>query len=336
MPSHKILGKVNKSWIIFAYMKKIAFIINPISGTENKEHLIEYLHETFLPAKGYEAIYHMTKGSQDAYEASKGFVEQGFDIVVAVGGDGTVNQVAKGLLYSNTRLAIIPFGSGNGLARHLKVPLSYFGAVDTVLQGNTVEIDAARINDEIFFCTAGLGFEAVIGDRFNTAGTRGLITYMEYCAKEYVKYVRESYTIEIAGKVYDSKAFLITFANSAQWGNNVFIAPEASISDGMIDMVIWKRAPLVSMPILAAELLLKTIQYSEFVDTFRAKSVKIRRRKPGLIQFDGESRYMGEDIEVAVLEHAIKVMVPADNDPLAFTRYIVPQLKEMLPRIPEL
>ncbi len=317
-------------------MKRIAFIINPISGTGNKEHLIEYLHEAFTVGKGYSAIYYMTKGAGDAYEASKGFGEQGYDIVVAVGGDGTVNQVAKGLLYTDTKLAIIPFGSGNGLARHLKIPLSFYGAVDTILEGDTVEIDAGRINDEIFFCTAGLGFEAVVGDKFNTAGTRGLITYMEQCAKEYVKYVRESYTIEIGGKVYDSKAFLITFANSAQWGNNVFIAPEASISDGMIDMVIWKRAPLVSMPLLAAGLLFKTIQYSEFVDTFRTKSVKIRRRKPGLIQFDGESRFMGEDIEVAVLEHAVKVMVPADDDLLAFTRYIVPQLKDMLPRIPEL
>mgnify|MGYP003304611966 CR=1 FL=1 len=126
-------------------MKRIAFIINPISGTGNKEHLIEYLHEVFTVGKGYSAIYYMTKGAGDAYEASKGFGEQGFDIVVAVGGDGTVNQVAKGLLYTDTKLAIIPFGSGNGLARHLKIPLSFYGAVDTILEGDTVEIDTSVV-----------------------------------------------------------------------------------------------------------------------------------------------------------------------------------------------
>lgn len=317
-------------------MKRIAFIINPISGTSQKEAVIEYLKEKFTSQKGYEATYYLTKGPGDAYVASKKFSEEGYDTVVAVGGDGTVNQVAKGLLYSEAKLGIIPLGSGNGLARHLKIPLSYYGAVEVILGGKYDTIDAGKINDEIFFCTAGLGFEAVIGDRFNAAGTRGLITYMEYCAKEYVKYIRESYKIEIGGVNHNYKAFLITFANSAQWGNNVFIAPDASISDGMIDMVIWKRAPLVSMPIMAAGLIFKRIQHSEYIDSYRTKSVRIKREKPGLIQFDGESRMMGEDIEVSVMECAVKVIVPVNTDLLAFTRYIVPQLKDMLPRISEL
>ena len=317
-------------------MKRIAFIINPISGTSNKGAVIEYLKENFTVKRGYDATFYMTKGAGDAYEASLRFSKDNYDIVVAVGGDGTVNQVAKGLLYSNTKLGIIPLGSGNGLARHLKIPLSYYGAVGTILDENCEVIDAGKINDEVFFCTAGLGFEAVIGDRFNTAGTRGLITYMEYCAKEYVKYMRESYRIEIGGVKYNYKAFLITFANSGQWGNNAYIAPDASISDGMIDMVIWKRAPLVTMPIMAAGLFLRKIQHSEYIDSYRSKSVLIKRDKPGLIQFDGESRVMGENIEVSVLEHAVKVLVPANRDLLAFTRYIVPQLKDMLPKIPEL
>lgn len=317
-------------------MKKIAFIINPISGTSGKESVIGYLKQKFSSGSGYSATFYLTKGPGDAYRASLAFSKDNYDIVVAVGGDGTVNQVAKGLLYSNTKLGIIPFGSGNGLARHLKIPLSYYAAVDTILEGKFEPIDAGKINDEIFFCTAGLGFEAVIGERFNTAGSRGLITYMEYCAKEYVKYMRESYVIEIGGASHCYKAFLITFANSAQWGNNAYIAPEANISDGMIDMVIWKRAPLVSMPIMAAGLFLRKIQHSEYIDSFRSKNVKIKRNKPGLIQFDGESRIMGEDIEVSVIEHAVKVIVPANRDLLAFTRYIVPQLKDMLPKIPEL
>lgn len=317
-------------------MKRIAFIVNPISGTANKESVLEYLRGTFTLEAGYDALFYSTKGPGDAFVASSRFREQNFDIVVAVGGDGTVNQVAKGLINSNVQLGIIPLGSGNGLARHLKIPLSHYGAVETILSGKVKKIDAGRINDEIFFCTAGLGFEAVIGNRFNAAGSRGLMTYMEQCAKEYVKYIRESYKITINNKVYETKAFLITFANCAQWGNNVYIAPDANISDGLIDMVVWKRAPLIFMPMLTAGLMLKTIQYSEFIESFRSKEIKIERSTIGLIQFDGESRVMSREIVVSVMEGALNVLVPQSNDLLSFTRYIVPQLKDMLPKIPEL
>lgn len=314
-------------------MKKIAFIVNPISGTGHKGAIMEYVKGVFVPSRGYESEIYITKGPADVYEAARRYSSNGYDIVVAVGGDGTVNQVAKGLISSNTKLAVIPVGSGNGLARHLKIPLSYHRAVDVILEEKVQLIDAGKINDEIFFCTAGLGFEAVIGDRFNSSGTRGLITYMEFCAKEYVNYRREEYKIRIPGYEYDTKAFLITFANCAQWGNNVFIAPDANISDGMIDVVIWKRAPLVTMPLLTAGLFLKTIQYSEFIDTFRCKEVKITRQSEGLIQFDGESRIMEQEIEVSVLHHAVKAIVPAEFDIISYAKNIVPHLKEMLPKI---
>ncbi len=314
-------------------MKKIAFIINPISGTIQKKAIIDYLKELFIPSKGYESSFYKTVGPGDAYSAAVKYKERKFDIVVAVGGDGTVNQVAKGLIGSNTKLAVIPLGSGNGLARHLKIPLSYQKAVEVILQGKSRLIDAGKINDEIFFCTAGLGFEAVIGGKFNSAGTRGLMTYVEQCAKEYVNYRREQYRISIPGYEYDTKAFLVTFANCSQWGNNVFIAPDADIADGMIDMVVWKRAPLATMPILTAGLFLKTIQYSEFVDTFRCREVKITRQNAGLIQFDGESRMMGTEIVVSVIPDAVSTIVSEELDLIAYAKNIVPQLKELLPKI---
>lgn len=314
-------------------MKKIVFIVNPISGTGNKGVLLKYLKRVFTASRGYDALFYKTEGPGDAYRAAVEFRDKNYDIVVAVGGDGTVNQVAKGLVGCNSKLAVIPVGSGNGLARHLKIPLSYQRAVDVILEEKTQMIDAGKINDELFFCTAGLGFEAVIGDRFNTAGTRGLMTYMEFCAKEYVHYRREEYSISIPGHEYNTKAFLITFANCAQWGNNVFIAPDANISDGMIDMVVWKRAPMVAMPILAAGLFLKTIQYSEFIDTFRCKEVRISRQNKGLIQFDGESRMMDKDIVVSVIHHAVKAIVPSEFNLMAYAKNIVPQLREMLPKL---
>lgn len=317
-------------------MKKIAFIINPISGTGHKNAILAYLRTVFTPQLGYEPVFYTTQGAGDAYTAATRYKNEHYDIVVAIGGDGTVNQVAKGLIDCNTKLAVIPVGSGNGLARHLKIPLSYHKAVDAILAEKVQLIDAGKINDEIFFCTAGLGFEAVIGDRFNSAGSRGLITYIEFCAREYVKYRREVYHINLPGNVYDCKAFLITFANCAQWGNNAFIAPDANISDGMIDMVVWKRAPLVSMPLLTAGLFLKTIQYSEFVDTFRCKEVKITRQTEGLIQFDGESRVMDKEITVSVLQHAVKVIVPVHADLTLQAKYILPQLKDFDPGLSDI
>ena len=293
-------------------MKKIAFIVNPISGTARKEALLSHLKRIFTPARGYESSFYKTQGAGDAYSAAVKFRDEGYDIVVAVGGDGTVNQVAKGLVNSDTVLGIIPMGSGNGLARHLKLPLFPYRAIDVILHGKAQGIDAGRINDEIFFCTAGIGFEAVIGDRFNSAGSRGLITYIEQCAKEYVNYRREEYKITIPGYEFNTKAFLITFANSSQWGNNVFIAPGADISDGMIDMVVWKRALLANLPLITAGLLMKTIQHSEFVDTFRCREVTITRQSESLIQFDGESRRMGKELRISVIPKAVKVLVPKE------------------------
>lgn len=313
--------------------KRIAFILNPISGTGHKEKILSHLHSVFDNRLDYTPTFYTTKCAGDAFFAATNFKNENYDIVVAIGGDGTVNQVAKGLIGSNTKMGIIPVGSGNGLARHLKIPLFYQKAVETILAGNSQLIDAGKINDEIFFCTAGLGFEAVIGDRFNSAGSRGLLTYIEFCAKEYVRYRPEQYIIDINGDRYKRKAFLITFANCAQWGNNAFIAPDANISDGMLDMVIWKSAPLVSMPLLTAGLFLRTLQYSEFFDTFRCKSVKILREEGGLIQFDGESRKMEKEINISVIQHAVDVIVPLNIESsdlgLGLVTDLVPGIKEI-------
>jgi YegS/Rv2252/BmrU family lipid kinase len=311
-------------------MKKIAFIVNPVSGTAKKDALLSHLKGIFTRSRGYESSFYKTKGAGDAYAAAVGFKNEKYDIVVAVGGDGTVNQVARALVNSETVLGIIPMGSGNGLARHLRLPRFQNRAIDVILRGKAQYIDAGKINDEIFFCTAGIGFEAVIGERFNSAGSRGLITYLEQCAKEYVNYRREEYKISIPGYEYRTKAFLITFANSSQWGNNVYIAPDADITDGMIDMVIWKRALLANMPLITAGLLMKTIQYSEFVDTFRCKEITISRQSESLIQFDGESRRMGKELHISVIPKAVKVLVPDEFNLVTYAKNIAPRLMEHL------
>ena len=301
------------------FMKKIAFIINTKSGTSRKSHILARVWESFTAENGFQSTIHTTTDENDAYNSAKHFAEHGFETVVAIGGDGTVNQVAKALVGTNTKLGIIPVGSGNGLARHLGIPLFPQRAIDVIIENNVRVIDAGKINDKIFFCTAGLGFEAVVGKKFNSAPTRGLKTYVEFCAKEYMNYRRENYRMYIGSNKYEFKAFLITFANSAQWGNNAFIAPEASISDGMLDVVIWKRAPLAAVPFMTAGLFTRTIGLSEYIESFRCKEITIEREKSGLIQFDGESANMPDKLQVSVIPNAVKVIVPS---PTLLSRFI--------------
>ncbi len=306
-------------------MKKIAFILNPISGTGRKKEILKYIEKVAALHPEYETEFYRTKCVGDACVAARDFVVRGYEAVVAIGGDGTVNEVAEGLINSRVKLGIVPVGSGNGLARHLNIPLNYQRAVDAIFNGRPQFIDAGKINGKVFFCTAGIGFDAVVGEKFNKSGSRGLMTYVEFCAKEYVKYRPEKYEIVINGATIRRKAFLITFANSSQWGNNAFIAPDANISDGMMDVVVWREAPKVTMPLLTAELFLKTLKYSPFVDTYRCKEVVIKREKPGLVQFDGESFMMDDNLELSVLHKAVEVIVPRIWRPF-------PQIIDMFPQ----
>lgn len=326
-------------------MKKIAFILNPISGTRRKQVIIDYINKVLGFHPEWEAEFYKTRCVGDACLAARSFAEKGVDVVVAIGGDGTVNEVAEGLIRTSVKLAIIPVGSGNGLARHLNIPLAYQKAVDTIFNGRSQFIDAGVINEKVFFCTAGVGFDAVIGDKFNKSGSRGLITYVEFCAREYVKYHPEYYEILLDGVKFRKKAFLITFANSSQWGNNAFIAPDANISDGMVDVVIWKEAPKVTMPILTAELFLRTLKYSEFVEIYRCKELSIKREKDNLVQFDGESVMMGKDLKMTVINKAVEIIVPAGWSPIPQIKDLFPQalrdivpsqLKDIMPRLKDI
>lgn len=313
-------------------MSKVAFILNPISGHGQKNDIVGYIRGLLSGHPEIEGEFHYTRFGGDAFQKARHYAGQGYDTVVAIGGDGTVNEVAKGLVGSSTKLAIVPQGSGNGLARHLGIPMGYQAAANLVFEGKPQMIDAGKINDEYFFCTAGVGFDAVVGEKFNSSSTRGLATYMEHCAKEYVKYHPQEYEINILGTKFRQKAFLITFANSSQWGNNVFIAPDANISDGMMDVVIWRDSPMVTMPLITAELFLKKIKYSEFVDTYRCKEVVITRDSEGVIQFDGESMVMGRELKVSVHHNALEVIVPDQTKTFFQMLEMMPQqLKEMMP-----
>lgn len=291
-------------------MIRVAFIVNPISGTHNKERIIKEIERLYNPERGFCATLYKTRCKGDATVAAARFAEQKYDIVTAVGGDGTVNEVARGLLHTGTALAIVPTGSGNGLARHFGIPMRWRRALALIGKGRVCKIDAGKINGEYFFCTAGTGFEATVGKSFNSSHSRGFFTYLRVCAVEYMRYRRRLYKIELPGRRIETKAFLITFANCNQWGNNVFIAPGADASDGMMDLILWYRAPMRYMWLWSMQLLLKRMKRSTFTETFRLSKVVVERESDAPVQIDGEALQMPALLTVEMVKRALFLLVP--------------------------
>ncbi len=295
-------------------MKKISFIINPKSGTESKEGFPELI-KSRMDATKYEVETFFTEHSGHATALTKSFVEQGVDMVVAVGGDGTVNEVARALRETPTALGIIPAGSGNGLARHLMLPSTPEGAIDIINEGIVHELDYGLINDHPFFCTCGVGFDAFISKKFAEAGKRGRITYLEKILKAGFQYESETYDISIDGGEYESyKAFLVSIANASQYGNDAYIAPQAPMNDGLLDIVIMEPLGILTAPQVGIDLMSKTINQSARTKCFQGKDIRIRRSKPGLIHYDGDPIETDADLHVVMRNKGIRVVVNAHAD----------------------
>ena len=293
--------------------KKIVFIMNPISGTSDKKD-IPYLIEELLDQEQFDYSIRKTEYAGHAYEIAKESKEQGIDIVVAVGGDGTVNEVGRALVHSNTALGIIPTGSGNGLARHLLIPMKIKGAIQVLNDCEITDLDYGIINEHPFFCTCGVGFDAFISEKFAEAGKRGPITYLENILKEGLKYKPETYEIEAENGTIKKKAFLISCANASQYGNNAYIAPQASMSDGMIDVIIMEPFDALEASQISIEMFNKTLDKNNKIKTFRSKEIKIYRKAPGVIHYDGDPIDTGKEIVVTVKEKGIKILTNPKAD----------------------
>lgn len=294
--------------------KKISFIINPISGTENKD-TIPGLIDKYIDTETNAIKVHFTEYAGHAYELAKECAAQSYDIVVAVGGDGTVNEVARALTHTATALGIIPCGSGNGLARHLMLPIDIVGALKVIAQGVIHDLDYGIINDHPFFCTCGMGFDAFISKKFAEAGKRGKITYLENVLKEGLKYEPETYELTLDGEETEPhKAFLVSIANASQYGNDAYIAPQASMSDGFLDVVILEPFDILEAPQVGIDLMNKTINKSSKIKCFKAKNIQIHRSKPGVIHFDGDPVDAEADIQIDLMHQGIKMVVNSEAD----------------------
>lgn len=290
--------------------KRITFIINPISGTQDKKAILEWLDKAVNPML-YETDVVYTQYAGHASEIAADKAREGAYAVVAIGGDGTINEVARSLVHTETALGVIPCGSGNGLARHLCIPMDYRKAVDIINEGRTALIDYGKINDTPFFCTCGVGFDAFVSLKFSQAGRRGLVTYLEKTLSEYLKYQPEVYELEMDGHVSSYKAFLITCGNASQYGNNAYITPQASLNDGLLDVTILEPFTMLNVPSLSYQLFHKSIDKNSHIKTFQCKRLCIHRAEPGVAHFDGDPVMMDRDIQVEIVPTSLKVLVPA-------------------------
>ncbi len=289
-------------------MKNIAFIINPIAGTINKKKLPKVI-EKELDGSQWATDIVFTEYKGHGTELAAQYARLGFDAVVAVGGDGTVSEIASGLRDTQTALGIIPIGSGNGLARHLNIPLRVPNAIKMLNHSETIAIDYGMVDEQPFFCTCGGGFDAQISETFAAAGKRGLKTYIEQIVKNIFTYEPDHYHLIGEGIDVETDAFLVTFANANQWGNAAYIAPKASMQDGKLDIVIVSKFPLIAAPSLALQLFTKTIDSDVFINTLQAKEVTLYREKAGAFHFDGDPATRGKEVHIRVVPDGLRVLV---------------------------
>lgn len=293
--------------------KTITFILNPISGTTSKAGVPELIGRTIdKELFDYDIVY--TERAGHATEIAAEAAEKGVDIVVAVGGDGTVNEVGRALIHTSTALAIMPCGSGNGLARHLMFPMNLKRSLETINKCVIHDLDYGVINDIPFFCTCGMGFDAFVSMKFAEAGKRGPITYVENVLREGLRYKPETYVISDETGTKILKAFLISCANASQYGNNAYIAPHASMADGLLDIIIMEPFEMIDAPQISMDLFSKTIENNSKIKMLKSSRVLVKRENEGYIHYDGDPVMAGKEIEIHVEHKGIKMVVNPDAD----------------------
>jgi YegS/Rv2252/BmrU family lipid kinase len=234
----------------------------------------------------------------------------GFGVVYAVGGDGTVHEIAKRVAGTGLALGVLPTGSGNGFARHIGLPMDLRASLRTCRGQRVMAVDTAEVNGRAFLGVMGVGFDAVIAHRFAERAARGFRTYLQVGARAFLGYRDEEYDIAVDGQTLRRRAFLVTVANSSQYGNGATIAPGASMQDGILDVVLIDRVSIFRAPFLLARLFRKTLHRSSAVTIVRGRTITIRREREGPAHLDGEPVTLGDVLEVRVKAGALKVLVP--------------------------
>ena len=292
--------------------QQVVVIINPHAGTHGKDKLAAMIGARLDEAgMTHETI--TTRHAGHAEEIARQYAGSA-DRIIAVGGDGTVNEVGRALIGSQTALAIIPCGSGNGLARDLQIPMRKEAAIRTAIMGDRRAIDHGMIDGKPFFCTCGTGFDATVSMSFANAGKRGFTTYMERALTELLNYAPTTYRLTADdGATIETKAFLIACANAAQYGNNAFITPQASMKDGLIDVTVILPFTPIDTAIMGILLFTKHLDQDTNIQSFRTSELTIHRPSAGIMHIDGETIMMPREIDIQCHPKGLNVFVPTKS-----------------------
>ena len=293
-----------------------------------------------IDKKRYDYSIMETKYVAHASELTLEAVKSGVDVVVAVGGDGTVNEVARVLVGTDTALGILPCGSGNGLARHLGVPLDFKKAIEFINVSQKTAVDYGKINGQPFFCTCGIGFDAFVSNSFAKGKNRGPMGYFQNMLYDWLNYKPEVYEIETEHRNEKFKAFLIACGNASQYGNNAYIAPRASMRDGLLSVTILEPFSSLDVPIILSHIFGHRINSNGHVKTLDARWVKIKRKSRGVVHFDGEPTEMDAELFVEIVPEGLNVLASPQWDgtskPVPIYKQVVELLNSSLPVLPNI
>ncbi|MFQ5627767.1 MAG: diacylglycerol/lipid kinase family protein [bacterium] len=286
----------------------ILFIINPIAGPrKDKQHVLDVLEDGF---SHLDFDTYQTKSRGDAAVAAKKAGANGYQTVVAVGGDGTVNEVASSLVNTNVALGIIPRGSGNGLARALKIPFNTKAAINVVIKNHLRQIDIGKAAHRNFCAVSGIGFDARVSEVFDKSKVRGFFSYAWVITKELKDYSPTHCEVEIKDDTFSCSPFLVSVANTPQYGNGAIIAPKAQMDDGYFDLCLAKNMAFPQILTAVPRLFLGTIDKHPGISYFKVEKVTFRSSTPIHFHVDGEPESTNSDLTIEVMPKALKVCVP--------------------------
>ena len=289
-------------------MPKTCFILNPTAGPSRRLDMPALIARHFGALEADFEI-RLTEFAGHAVELARTAAAEGFAVVAAVGGDGTVNEVGRGLLGTDTALGIVPQGSGNGLARHLKVPLALPAALRRLAAPDFSRMDVGVMNGHPFFCTAGLGFDAHVSQHFAQAGSRGLSTYLRVTLREYRRFRPVPVRVDLDGRVQETDCYVLAFANASQYGNNAYIAPRADLRDGLLDVCLIDALPVCRALKVSLGMALGNLPQSKAAEYFRVPRGTVTARAPIGFHVDGDYLGHASDFAVELLPLALAVAV---------------------------
>lgn len=286
---------------------KIRFIINPKSGVHDK-HDLPGLIANHLDTNRFDYDIRHTEYRKHALELAKEAATLGYDIACAVGGDGSVHEVGTGLIGSNTALAILPAGSGNGLARHLGIPLSLSKAIQHLNTSNISHMDTVLANDKPFLNVGGYGFDALIARKFDKYHRRGFWGYAQLIIREFFKYQPKDYTFEINGTPRMENLILFTVANASEFGNGLCISPNSVIDDGQLELCLMKPFRGWNAPGVIRKCFKRKPHESQYIEIIPFSELKVKVPKASS-HYDGEPFDIRTDIHIRVIPKSLPIFV---------------------------